>query len=309
MTKLKQKHPRIVFYGTPDFAVPSLKALHEEGFNVVGVVTAPDRKAGRGMSLNLSAVKKAALELNIPVFQPTNLKSDDFQESLKDLSPDIQIVIAFRMLPEKVWNFPPIGTFNLHASLLPNYRGAAPINHAIINGETETGLTTFFLKHEIDTGNILMQTKVPIESQDNAGTLHDKLMQEGATLVTNTLEGIINESIIPKPQELPKEGTHAPKLSKEYCNIDWDQPAKDVINFVRGLSPYPAARTILNGKILKIYSAEISSRIIETGRIDVNQDGIWVGCNPGSIDIKELQLEGKKKMPLKDFLNGYLSGN
>jgi methionyl-tRNA formyltransferase len=309
LTKLNLDNPRILFYGTPDFAVPSLKALVASGYNVVGVVTAPDRKSGRGMALNLSAVKKAALELDIPVFQPTNLKSEEFHQELSSLSPDIQIVIAFRMLPFVVWDFPKMGTFNLHASLLPNYRGAAPINHAIINGEKETGITTFFLKHEIDTGNILMQKTVPIEDEDNAGSLHDKLMNEGSKLVVDTLEGVLDGSITPSEQGIPREGTHAPKLSKEFCNVNWSLSSKEVFNFVRGLSPYPAARTEFEGKVLKLYQVKESDVELGSGEFRINENGMWVGCKSGSIEILELQMEGKKRMPIKDFLNGYLSSH
>ena len=300
----KNNKTRILFYGTPYFAVPSLKALIEADYNVVGVVTAPDKKAGRGMKLQMSDVKKAAIELDIPVFQPTNLKSETFQETLKELNPTIQIVIAFRMMPVKVWDFPPMGTFNLHGSLLPKYRGAAPIHHAIINGEKETGVTTFFLKHEIDTGNVLMSAKCKIEETDTVGSVHDKLMLLGADLVVKTMDGLLNESIVEKEQGYTQNLPHAPKLSKEFCEIDWTKTAPEVYNFIRGLNPFPVARTFLDGKILKIYASEKTS-IKLAKPIEIQEGKLYIQCCDSALEIKELQLEGKKRMFAEDFLKGY----
>ncbi len=300
----KKNKIRIIFYGTPYFAVPSLKALVEADYNVVGAVTAPDKKAGRGMKIQMSDVKKAALELDIPVFQPTNLKSDSFQEILKELNPTIQIVIAFRMMPEKVWDFPPMGTFNLHGSLLPKYRGAAPIHHAIINGEKESGVTTFFLKHEIDTGNILMRASCVIEKTDTVGSVHDKLMLLGADLVVKTMDGILDESIEEKEQEYTGNLPHAPKLSKEFCEINWKKAAIENYNFIRGLNPFPVARTFLDGKILKIYFAEISDKKISKS-IEIIEDKLYIQCADVALEITDLQLEGKKRMKAEDFLKGY----
>ena len=286
----KKKNTRILFYGTPYFAVPSLKALVEANYNIIGVVTAPE--------------KKAALELEIPVFQPTNLKSDSFQETLKELNPTIQIVIAFRMMPIKVWDFPPMGTFNLHGSLLPKYRGAAPIHHAIINGEKATGVTTFFLKHEIDTGNILLQDTCKIENTDTVDSVHDKLMKIGADIVVNTMAGILDESIKEVEQDYKNNLPHAPKLSKEFCEIDWNKTALENYNFIRGLNPFPVARTYLDGKILKIYFALISNKNIQKP-IEIIEDKLFIQCADLAIEITELQLEGKKRMKAKDFLKGY----
>lgn len=300
----KSINTRILFYGTPFFAVPSLKALVEANYNVIGVVTAPDKKAGRGMKTQMSDVKKAAIELDLPVFQPTNLKSDDFQETLKNLAPTIQIVIAFRMMPVKVWDFPPLGTFNLHGSLLPKYRGAAPIHHAIINGEKETGITTFFLKHEIDTGNILLQDTCPITDQDNVGTIHDKLMEQGAQLVVKTMKGILEKTIEEKEQEYSEDLPHAPKLTKEYCVVNWNKTARENFNFIRGLNPFPVARTFLNGKILKIYASK-ESNLKLAKPIEVINEQLYIQCCDLALEITEVQLEGKKRMSANDFLKGY----
>src|SRR5688572_19640495 len=246
--------PRIVFMGTPDFAVASLDALIKAGHNIVGVITAPDKPAGRGMKLNESAVKKFALEHSLKILQPEKLKNPDFLKQLKELRADLQVVVAFRMLPEQVWNMPPLGTINVHASLLPKYRGAAPINWAIINGEQQSGVTTFKLTHEIDTGNILLQQKVKIEEDDDAGSLHDKLKYAGAELLVKTVEGIVENKITGQPQ--PQGATlHAPKLNTETAKINWNLPAEKIHNLIRGLSPYPAAFTELKGKVFKIYQS------------------------------------------------------
>lgn len=295
--------------GTPEFAVPSLEILVKNGWNVVAVVTAPDRPQGRGQKLIPSPVKVAALGRNIPVLQPTNLKSDNFIEELRSFKADLQIVVAFRMLPEVVWNMPPKGTFNLHASLLPNFRGAAPINWAIIKGEKETGLTTFFLKHEIDTGSIIFQEKEPINAEDNIGTLYERLMNKGARLVLRTTEAIENNNILTLPQNEALAIHHAPKIFKGTCEIDWEKPAADIHNLIRGLSPYPGAWTILDGKTCKIYKSEISNK---------NHDGLLPGeyrsdgkkellfqTGNGTLKILELQMEGKKKLVIGEFLRGY----
>ena len=303
------KKLKIVFMGTPEFAVPSLKILVNNAWNVVAVVTAPDRPQGRGQKLIPSPVKEVALANGIPVLQPTNLKSPDFIEELRSFQADLQIVVAFRMLPEVVWNMPPKGTFNLHASLLPNYRGAAPINWAIINGEKETGLTTFFLKHEIDTGSIIFQEKEPIYLEDNVGTLYERLMGKGAKLVLKTVEAIEKNNIQSIVQDENQAIHHAPKIFKETCQIDWEKSAIEIHNHIRGLSPYPAAWTFLDGKTCKIIRSEIS---------DVNIEGLHAGeyrsdgkkellfkTGNGTLKILELQLEGKKKLGIEEFLRGY----
>ncbi|HLR50629.1 MAG TPA: methionyl-tRNA formyltransferase [Candidatus Sphingobacterium stercoripullorum] len=302
---------RIIFLGTPDFAVASLKALVENNYNVVAVVTAPDRPAGRGRKLREPAVKEFAKAQGIPVLQPVKLRDPKFLEQLKGFNADIQVVVAFRMLPEIVWDMPPLGTINVHASLLPQYRGAAPINHVLINGETETGVTTFKLKHEIDTGGILLQDKISIEKEDNAGSLHDKLMVLGADLLVKTLEKIQDDSVTPTDQsELlgDSEVKHAPKIFKEDGIIDFKNNGEEIINQIRGLSPYPGAHTTLDGKTLKIYHAtfEPSTRPLSAG--EVNSDGkdyLKISCKDGQINILNLQLEGKKRMAVKDFLKGY----
>lgn len=303
------KKLRIIFMGTPEFAVPSLEILVKNGWNVVAVVTAPDKPQGRGQKLIPSPVKVAALDNQIPVLQPTNLKSNEFIEELRSFGADLQIVVAFRMLPEVIWNMPPKGTFNLHASLLPDYRGAAPINWAIINGEHETGLTTFFLKHEIDTGSIIFQEKEPINAEDNIGTLYGRLMDKGAQLVLKTTEAIENNKVVTLPQNEALAIHHAPKIFKETCEIDWKKPATDIHNLIRGLSPYPAAWTFLDGKTCKIYKSEISAK---------NPEGIHPGeylsdgkkellfqTGSGGLKILELQMEGKKKLGIEEFLRGY----
>ncbi len=298
---------KIIFLGTPDFAVASLKALVEHHFNVVAVVTAPDKPAGRGMNIQQSAVKKYAIEQHIPVLQPEKLKDAAFISLLKSYRADIQVVVAFRMLPEIVWNMPPLGTINVHASLLPQYRGAAPINWAIINGETQTGVTTFKLKHQIDTGNILLQHVVPIEEKDTAGTLHDKLMQSGAALIVQTLNYIREDHMTEKEQQAEESTKHAPKLYTDTCVIHWNQTTKQVYNHIRGLSPYPAAFTKINGKMLKLYSVEpiLSLHHVEPSSIQTDHKSyIHIACLDGFINVLELQLEGKKRMKTDDFLRG-----
>ncbi len=302
---------RIIFMGTPDFAVASLEALIQSGEQVVAVVTVPDKPAGRGQKIHESAVKIFATQHNIPVLQPVKLRDEAFLDELKSFQADLQVVVAFRMLPEIVWNMPKFGTINVHASLLPQYRGAAPINHAIINGEKESGVTTFLLQHEIDTGNILLSKKVAIKETDNAGDLHDNLMVAGAETLLQTIQQLKAGTLQPKPQEvLLTTGPlkHAPKIFKEDCKINWDQPTAQVYNFIRGLSPYPAAFTLLNDKVLKIYSTE--KELVNTatipGTIETDKKSfLKIAAQDGYIVISDLQLEGKKRMNVVDFLKGY----
>lgn len=294
--------------GTPEFAVPSLDKLVENGWNVVAVITAPDKPKGRGQKLIPSPVKEAALKHEIPVLQPTNLKSPEFLEELKSYQADLQIVVAFRMLPEVVWSMPPMGTFNLHASLLPNYRGAAPINWAIINGEKETGVTTFFLKHEIDTGSIIHQEKTPILPEESLGEVYEKLMNIGSELVVKTVEDIAKGEVKPLPQDESKALHHAPKIFKETCKIDWENSAESIHNLVRGLSPYPTAWTELEGKVCKIYQSKVFKTDLSSipGKIYTDEKTyLRMGTSAGQLEILELQLEGKKRMKTEDFLRGY----
>ncbi|UIR57912.1 methionyl-tRNA formyltransferase [Sphingobacterium sp. SRCM116780] len=302
---------RIIFMGTPDFAVASLDALIQSGENVVAVVTAPDKPAGRGQKLHQSAVKVYAEAHHIPVLQPIKLKDPAFLEELKSYQADLQIVVAFRMLPELVWSMPIHGTINVHASLLPQYRGAAPINHAVINGEKVTGVSTFLLQHEIDTGNILLSDQVTIEEEDTAGILHDKLMVAGAQLLLKTIEGLKNNNLSPTPQStlIPEsELKHAPKIFKENCQIDWNQDIDRIYNLIRGLSPYPAAFTSLNNKTVKLYTVtkEYTAPDIATGDYKTDEKTyLKFAGNNGYIHVSSLQIEGKKKMQIVEFLRGY----
>jgi methionyl-tRNA formyltransferase len=299
--------PRIVFMGTPEFAVASLDALIKNGHNIVGVVTAPDKPAGRGMKLNVSAVKKYALEHSLNILQPEKLKNPEFLSQLKELHADLQIVVAFRMLPELVWNMPPMGTINVHASLLPKYRGAAPINHAIINGEKETGVTTFKLTHEIDTGNILLQEKVIIADEDDAGILHDKLKNAGAQLLLKTVDGLIDNSISEQPQPAG-ETIHAPKLNTETAKITWNSPVENIHNLIRGLSPYPGAFTLLQGKVFKIYTSSFENVVthLKPGEYETdNKTYLRFAAVNGFVYAKQVQAEGKKRMNIEDFLRGF----
>lgn len=294
--------------GTPEFAVPSLQKLVENGFNVVAVITAPDKPQGRGKKLGTSPVKDYAVSVNIPVLQPTNLKSPEFQEELKSYKADLQIVVAFRMLPEAVWNMPPLGSFNLHGSLLPDYRGAAPINWAIINGEKETGVTTFKLKHEIDTGNILLQHVEPIKYEDTVGTVYERLMNKGADLVVESVKKIQSGDYELKPQPQVSEDKHAPKIFREDCEINWDQPSEKVRDFIRGLSPYPAAWTTLDELTFKVFMAEKSERNYNTSPGSFHSDGkkyIDVVTADGTLSLTDVQLQGKRKMLTEEFLRGY----
>ena len=302
------KSLRIVYMGTPEFAVPALEKLVENGWNVVGVITAPDKPQGRGQKLEGSPVKQAAERLGLHILQPTNLKNPDFQQELKDLQADLQIVVAFRMLPEAVWNMPHLGTFNLHASLLPDYRGAAPINWAIINGETETGVTTFFLKHEIDTGSIIFQEKVPILAEDDLGTVYEKLMTIGANLVVRTVDAVSKNEINPQVQDESKARHHAPKIFKETGKINWTQSAESIHNLVRGLSPYPAAWTEFQDKTCKIFKTSHSEKNL-SGKLpgQWESDGksyLKFQTESGSLELLELQLEGKKRMKIDELLRG-----
>lgn len=312
---MEKKDLRIVYMGTPDFAEHSLRKLVENGYNIVGVITMPDKPMGRhGSVLQASPVKKYAVEAGIPVLQPEKLKDPAFLAELAALKADLQIVVAFRMLPEVVWSMPPMGTFNLHASLLPQYRGAAPINWAVINGDKESGITTFFLKHDIDTGDIIHQEKVAIEPEDNAGTLHDKLMYLGAELVCRTVDDILSGNVSPKPQAefATSELRPAPKIFKETCRIDWNQPSASVNDFIRGLSPYPAAWTVLNSPDgrqadFKIFQASVAGGTpAEPGQ--VRSDGrsyMHISAADGWISVQEVQIAGKKRMPVNAFLCGF----
>ncbi len=293
--------------GTPEFAVESLKKLFEGGFNIVAVITAPDKPKGRGRKLAFSPVKEYALLQNIPVLQPTNLKSVEFNEDLRSYRANLQVVVAFRMLPEMVWSMPEYGTFNLHASLLPQYRGAAPINWAIINGETETGVTTFFIKHEIDTGSIILQEREAISEHDNVGTLYERLMLKGAGLVLKTVEQIRDDNYTLKVQLQTDDLKPAPKLFKEDCGIDWSMSSKRIYNFIRGLSPYPAAWTKIGDKTYKIFEIEIVEESIDGVPGSVESDGkklLLIKTGDGAIRITDLQLQGKKRMKIEDFFRG-----
>jgi methionyl-tRNA formyltransferase len=324
MTAIKQhdindklKNISIVFMGTPEFAVASLDALVNAGCNIVCVITSPDKPAGRGMKLNESAVKKYALEKGLKILQPEKLKNEFFLQKLKSIDAELQIVVAFRMLPEVVWNMPPMGTVNLHASLLPQYRGAAPINWAIINGEKETGATTFKLQQEIDTGNILLQEKIKIDDDETAGELHDKMKIIGANLLVKTVKGLADGSLKEVSQSSMVNGQWsidetqklklAPKIFTETCKIDWNKTVDAVYDLIRGLSPYPTAFTYLDGKLFKIYRAakEINSVVGDREYETDRKNYLKFRCADGYISVKEIQIEGKKKMTTEEFLRGY----
>ena len=313
---MKKEDLRIVYMGTPDFAVESLRCLVEGGYNVVGVITMPDKPAGRGHKLQFSPVKQYALEHSLPLLQPEKLKYEAFVEALREWKADLQIVVAFRMLPEVVWNMPRLGTFNLHASLLPQYRGAAPINWAVINGDTETGITTFFLRHEIDTGEVIQQVRIPIADTDDVGIVHDKLMMLGGKLVTETVDAILNDAVKPIPQEemaVVGELRPAPKIFKDTCRIDWNQPVKRIYDFIRGLSPYPAAWSELvqpDGEtvVMKIFETEkiIQSHQLTPGTLLTDgKTYIHVAAADGIIGIRALQLPGKKRLKTDELLRGF----
>lgn len=302
---------RIVFMGTPEFAVSILRAILEAGYTVAGVITAPDKPAGRGRKLHESAVKTYAVAKGLTVLQPTNMKSPEFLEELKSLKPNIQVVVAFRMLPEMVWNLPEYGTFNLHASLLPQYRGAAPINWAIINGEEITGVSTFFLDEKIDTGAMILQQSVEIDKNENAGSLHDKLMHAGAKLVLDTLELIKNDKAVPEKQLESSSLKDAPKLTKENTRINWNNSIDEIYNHIRGLNPYPTAWTELinNGETLPIKIYEVKkfrdAHDLEVGKLVLKNKELMVAVKNGYIQLLEIQIPGKRKMQTKDLLNGY----
>ena len=305
------KDLRIIFMGTPEFAVASLKALCDAGANIVAVITAPDKPAGRGMKLNESAVKKFALGHHLNILQPLKLKDPEFIKSLRALEPDIAVVVAFRMLPELIWNLPPMGTINLHGSILPQYRGAAPINWAVINGEKQTGVTTFKLQQEIDTGNILLQEEFDIGEKETAGDVHDRMKEIGASLLVKTIKGLAGGTLHDIPQTSVSSSVdlkHAPKINTETCRINWEKSTEEVYNLIRGLSPFPTAFTQLQGKSLKIYFGEkdYSSKPPTPGVYDSNgKTYLRFACNDGWIQAKEIQLEGKKRMGIEEFLRGF----
>ena len=306
------KKPRIVFMGTPAFAVASLSALLEAKMNVVGVVTAPDKPGGRGMQLQQSAVKQFAIAHDLPVLQPDKLKSSEFFEALSNWEADIQVVVAFRMLPETIWSMPPMGTLNVHGSLLPQYRGAAPINWAIINGEPETGVTTFQLQHAIDTGAILLQDRIAITPNMTAGELHDKMMIAGAHLLIKTLNNLFNNSIKSIPQNDSVTIKHAPKIFTKDCEINWHKTATEVHNLVRGLAPFPGAITKIEGKIVKLFSTNIlEEKPKETAGTFVTDGKTFarIACSDAYLILNDIQWEGKKRMPITDFLRGYRNPN
>jgi methionyl-tRNA formyltransferase len=305
------KSLNIVFMGTPEFAVATLDALMKSRHKIVAVITVPDKPASRGLKMQASAVKEYALKHNLKILQPEKLKSEAFINELKQLNSDLQVVVAFRMLPEIVWRMPKYGTINLHASLLPQYRGAAPINWAIINGEKETGNTTFLLSHEIDTGDILMQERISIEETDDAGIVHDKLMNEGAKLIVKTVEAIADGTAKPLKQPQVSEIRLAPKIYRETCKIDWNKPVEQIYNFIRGLSPYPGAWTELKNTdgskiILKVFKSVKQSAVkLDGGKvIATEKNQLFIGCSNGTLEITELQAEGKKRMSAADFLRG-----
>ena len=300
---------RIIFFGTPDFAVASLDALVQSKYDVVAVVTAPDKPAGRGQQIQASPVKVYAEKMGLHILQPLKLKDPEFLDTLKSLHADLQIIVAFRMLPEQVWNMPPSGTFNLHASLLPQYRGAAPIHWTIINGEKETGVTTFFLQHEIDKGDLLFQETEPIHPEDTTGDLYERLMKKGANLVVKTTQAIIDQQIKPQAQKESLDLKIAPKLTRETGLVHWSKNAEEIYNLIRGMNPFPGAHTLFQGKNCKISSISTHPEIIPSLGI-----GVWdtdqktylrVGCADGYIEILEWQMEGKKRMKIDEFLRGY----
>lgn len=301
----------IIFMGTPEFAVTSLKTLLDKGYNVKAVVTTPDKPAGRGKNIQFSDVKKFALEHNLPILQPEKLKSPEFLAQLKEINADLFVVVAFRMLPKEVWAMPKRGTINLHAALLPDYRGAAPINHAIINGETETGITTFYIDEQIDTGKIIMQERCAIEPEDNIGTLYDKLMFIGAEAVCKTVDIIASGNVNAIEQDsIRTEGLHpAPKITKEFCQINWNNKSVDIHNLIRGLSPYPAAWCYLKDEITaKIFTSaySVEKHNLAAGTfVSDNKSYLKVATQDGFVSILELQMQGKKRMAIKDFLNGF----
>uniref|UniRef100_A0A7V3E6A1 Methionyl-tRNA formyltransferase n=1 Tax=Ignavibacterium album TaxID=591197 RepID=A0A7V3E6A1_9BACT len=297
---------KIVFMGTPDFAIPSLKAIYNSKHQLLAVVTTPDKERGRGQKITFTPVKQFAVEHNIPVFQPEKLKgNEEFANQMKELQPDLFVVVAFRILPKEIFEIPKFGSFNLHASLLPEYRGAAPIQWALIKGETETGLTTFKLAEKVDTGNIYLQIKVPIYPEDNFGTLHDRLSELGADVVMKTIEMIENGNYQLLPQD-DSLASPAPKITKEICKIDWNKSADEIHNLVRGLSPYPAAFFLFKDKVIKVYRTEIvRTRNLKPFEIYQTKKELIIGCGKDAIRILEIQQEGKKRMGIEEFLRGF----
>lgn len=296
----------LVFMGTPEFAVASLEAVVAAGHRVLAVITAPDKPAGRGQKLQASEVKQAAERLSLPVWQPEKLKDPDFQARLKALNADLFVVVAFRMLPEAVWSMPPLGTLNVHASLLPAYRGAAPIHWAVMNGETQTGVTTFRLKHEIDTGDILLQAPEPIHPEDTTGSLYQRLMQRGAGLLVQTLAGLESGTIVPKPQIFTADQPHAPKIFRADCELDFQQPAEVLRNKIRGLNPFPTAWAELKGKPYKIHAAEVLAHsTLAPGELDTDHKSyLTIGCGQHALALLDFQAEGKKRMSPAEFFRG-----
>lgn len=295
---------RIIFFATPEFAIPSLDILHKSEHEIVAVVSAPDKPRGRGRSLSVTPIKQYALDNNIPVYTPEKLKNEEFANKLKELSPDLFVVVAFRILPEIIFTLPKKGSFNLHGSLLPKYRGAAPIQWAIINGDKETGLTTFFLEKKVDTGNVILKEKISIEENDNLGTLHDKMSIAGSELVLKTVTQIDNDSVELMPQD-DDEATPAPKIKKDTCKINWNKSAEEIHNLIRGLSPYPAAFFNLNNKNYKVYKSKIAEFQLQPEEIKQTKSEIFIGTSTSVIRILELQPEGRKRMSTEDFLRGY----
>lgn len=309
------KSLKVVFFGTPEFAKASLEAIHQSNHKIVGVVTVADKASGRGQKINQSAVKQYAVENDLPVFQPEKLRNPEFLEQMKNLEADLFVVVAFRMMPKMLFEMPRLGTFNLHASLLPDYRGAAPINYAVINGEKKTGATTFFINEKIDEGNILLQDEIEILPNENAGHLHDRLMEMGSRLVVKTLDELAEDKIIEQPQPFVEHPKNAFKIFKEDTRINWEQNSEIVHQFILGMSPYPAAFTTLkignDEKFLKIFDGnfEIKEHSKKSGEIEISKQGLKIYTKDGIYLPTEMQLEGKKRMSLKDFLNGFQSFN
>lgn len=305
------KSLKVIFFGTPEFAKNSLQAIHQSSHEVVGVVTVADKASGRGQKMNQSAVKVFAVENNLPVFQPEKLRDPKFLQEIKKLNADVFVVVAFRMMPKILFEMPELGTFNLHASLLPDYRGAAPINYAVINGEKKTGATTFFINEKIDEGNILLQKEIEISTDENAGELHDRLMEIGAELVVDTLDGLSEKPIQEQPQPEVEHPKNAFKIFKEDTRINWNQSSENIHNFIRGMSPYPAAFTTLkigeDGKFLKIYKGRFENDLHDKtpGTLELNKNQFKIFTKDGFYLPEEVQLEGKKRMSVKDFLNGF----
>lgn len=295
---------KIIFFGTPDFAIPSLEILCKNGHDVVAVVTAPDKERGRGRKVSYTPIKQFAIDNNIPCLQPISMKDESFFEDLKKYNADLFVVVAFRILPKAIYSMPKFGSFNLHGSILPKYRGAAPIQWAIINGDNETGVTTFFLADKVDTGNIIMSETLPITKEDNLGTVHDKMSALGSELVLKTVGMIEEGNIILQPQDNSK-ATPAPKITKETCRINFDKDARSINNLIRGLSPFPGAFCIINEKQYKIYNAAVSDRNLAPMEISQTKNEIFIGCTEGSLEVLEIQPEGRKRMTTADFLRGY----